>query len=780
MRIKEFLINRYGPLADSGRISLGDFTLLYGRNEEGKSLTIDAIMKMLFSKKADLRKFEHLDRVDEMPDGYVIITDDDGKQKKLPEAGDISAITDLSSSDCANLFVIRNSNLSISAEPESTFYKNVTDRLTGLRTEEISVIKKKLQDLGMLTQPASTASLSSKSGYGNIAERCEKAALLIEEIDDLRQKLDEKGFDDLEVQLSSLDEQIEDMSVQLATLEQAEKAKKYQEASEAMGKLEKAVESIRTLEGFNKDDEQKWRDAERDVGRLKGEESDIKKDIAGKEKLQREMTKEQKEEKRKLDALENRKKEIDHGLRDDLKAHEKQRQDLVSRQSIDSQLKVPAYASSGLLAVLAISLVFATMQVLIVLVVAFAVATIALWGVHINLARKNGQIESDFVKIQQEAGTLGFTIERIEDLGKQLRDFEDALDLQGRKVNDVSNDMEVLKTGIEKARNSMSKAKDGIGALETTIEQIRAESGAKSLKAYGDSLQKRREHEETRKEQLAVLRTHFPQQYESLEENVKEWKRKIRELQELAERAKGVEYDEGRVSALKEQRHEAAGVKQELAAQLESFGRDLYDIERQANGILRTGDEPLLCRTSAELEAIRNALFDFRSQTEKNRDRVVNVLKIFEEIEGEEERKVQTLFGPESAVTEYYKEITDGRYAQVDFLPEQGSIVVTDGNGKPLDASKLSGGAYDQLYLSIRLALGDRLLKGSHGFFIMDDPFIKADPRRLNKQIDMLHRICAMGWQIIFFSAKGEIRESLSDRIKSHDVKFVEIKDIRH
>lgn len=96
-------------------------------------------------------------------------------------------------------------------------------------------------------------------------------------------------------------------------------------------------------------------------------------------------------------------------------------------------------------------------------------------------------------------------------------------------------------------------------------------------------------------------------------------------------------------------------------------------------------------------------------------------------------------------------------------------------NGRTLDASQLSGGAYDQLYLSIRLAIGENLLKGGQGFFIMDDPFIKADRERLRRQIDILKRICAAGWQIIYFTAKDEVVEVLKSDIAKESVTYIEL-----
>jgi len=95
-----------------------------------------------------------------------------------------------------------------------------------------------------------------------------------------------------------------------------------------------------------------------------------------------------------------------------------------------------------------------------------------------------------------------------------------------------------------------------------------------------------------------------------------------------------------------------------------------------------------------------------------------------------------------------------------------------------LDAANLSGGAYDQLYLSVRVALGEKLLKGSKGFFIMDDPFVKADKERLERQIDILRSISKLGWQIIYFTAKDEVRDVLKHDIESGNTSYIELQSI--
>jgi uncharacterized protein YhaN len=99
-------------------------------------------------------------------------------------------------------------------------------------------------------------------------------------------------------------------------------------------------------------------------------------------------------------------------------------------------------------------------------------------------------------------------------------------------------------------------------------------------------------------------------------------------------------------------------------------------------------------------------------------------------------------------------------------------------DGTILEAEKLSGGAYDQLYLAIRIALGERLLQGTTGFFIMDDPFVKADTARLQRQIEVLQRIAQLGWQVLYFSAKAEMKEALKAPIKRGIVGYLEVQEI--
>lgn len=60
----------------------------------------------------------------------------------------------------------------------------------------------------------------------------------------------------------------------------------------------------------------------------------------------------------------------------------------------------------------------------------------------------------------------------------------------------------------------------------------------------------------------------------------------------------------------------------------------------------------------------------------------------------------------------------------------------------------------------------------------MDDPFVKADPDRLKRQIDTLKNITKLGWQVLYFSAKGEIYDALKVDIENDIVNCIKLQGL--
>lgn len=647
MKIDEFSIRRYGPLPDIGRITLGNFNLFFGKNEDGKTLTIDALVKMLFRQNREV--FERVYRVDEDPDGYVVIEDDKGKKVKLPEKGDLAKITGLSSWECRNIFIIRNSDLSIARESE--FYTNVTDRLTGLRTTEISSVKDKLQDIGKLTKADSSASLSDDSKWGKIKTKVKNAKELTDNINELEKKIKEEKFDQIEEEISEVTEAMIETQQKLNDEEDARKREMYEKGDDALGKLKVALEN---LEGRNVEE----------IKKLKS----------------------------KLDNY-------------------KENQERLSCQKPKSKFFAKATIISAVLLLMSIfGVILTSLTFLFYLTALFIVSTIILGALEFSFVIKEVQLTTMFKEIKTSSSQLGVGAESVEEIHSQIQKVDENL-------------------------RSKEEA------------EIRLDS-------------------------------YFSKKDKDLKENLSFWEHEIKALKEYKDKAKHLKYDEKNVSRLKNEMIGFSNKKDALQKRMKNIMDELREMERKANEILQLEEEYLHCDTSVDLDAIRDALKGFMGKVENDKNIAVEVIKIFEEIGKEEEEEVSLLFGKASLVSKHFTEITGGIYRQVGFIPEEKKIQVTLKNGDTLDAEKLSGGAYDQLYLSIRLALGEKLLKGNKGFFIMDDPFIKADKDRLQKQIDILRRVSKSGWQIIYFTAKDEVKDVLKDAIESKQVNFVETQPI--
>lgn len=110
-------------------------------------------------------------------------------------------------------------------------------------------------------------------------------------------------------------------------------------------------------------------------------------------------------------------------------------------------------------------------------------------------------------------------------------------------------------------------------------------------------------------------------------------------------------------------------------------------------------------------------------------------------------------------------EITGGRYneVQIDFTPGNLEIHLrSPETGALVEPGALSMGTVDQLYFALRIALAHQLTHGRRFPLILDDPFASFDRERLVATIKMLVQLSRMH-QIIWFT----LDQSLAELIKN-------------
>lgn len=771
MKIKEFAIIRYGPLPNRGRVALRNFNLLFGKNEEGKTLTIDALVKLLLGKH--IKDFRDIDRVEENPEGYVVLEDDKGNEVKLTEKTNLTKVAELTPSECRNIFIIRDSDISIDSESE--FYTNVTDRLTGLRAEEISNIKKALLEMGKIT-PGGSFRDDAKSQ--KLKTRLEGAKTLIEKIDTLSEKIKREKLDELEEELVGYSEKLKGIKQIIGNLESARRRKRFEEGKEALDKLKQLIATIKDLDTYNKSDAQLWRDCDRDIQKFKEDKDILLQDFAKKEDAFKEMDRKVQEDEREFLILEERKKKIDGEVKIELKNCEIKTGELAQQEQKNRFFTKAGSISLVILGIALIGLIVTQSRLLYIPIILFSFLSIFPWIFKYQFIKDRAWVEGAFERIKLTLSKFDLSGKDLEEIISNIQKFDEEYSKKSKELEDMRTGREVLRTHIDRMKGEISNIEKKKNDKEEQIDTLKKAAGVELLKEYSDKLSLKQEQEKLLRDQKVILESNFGTKSSIIEENVSFWDEKVQELVEYKDKSKEMDYDESMLSKMEEEGRTYEVRYNDLSGKMKELQKELEEVERETNKIIELDTGFLYCRTSVDLNAVREKLQEFIDSTEDNKDTVLKVIGIFEEIEVEEKGKVSELFGKESDISGYFNKITGGVYEEVLFNRETERIEVKRKDGTILYAEKLSGGTYDQLYLSIRLVLGEKILKGKKGFFIMDDPFIKADPDRLHRQLEMLMKISELGWQVIYFSAKGEVKDVLDRDIKKGLINYVELQSI--
>jgi exonuclease SbcC len=771
MKIKEFFIKRYGPLQETSYTLSNPFNLIVGKNEDGKTLTIDALVKLLLGR--NVRDFGRtIDRVEESPEGFVVIEGDDKGEIKLPDKGDLTKVAAVTASECRNIFIIRDSDLSIAREGE--FYTTVTNRLTGLRTEEILKTKEALREIGKITPSGMFRDIKDES----VKTMIEGAKDLLGTVEGLTHEMREVQFDELEEETVRTLEDIENIEREIERLEDARKRDTFLQGAEALNKLTTALEKADALKVYHEADGQLWRDCERDIQHCTEERDSLAAKLKGHEEELKAIDKSLSEKTREFRIFEDRKKQLDE-VKAELNLYEMKRREWVQREQ-----RITVYFRMGMIAalLLGISLLGFFLRPSLPFYIAapvFFLSAVFLLIPQFQQAGDKAWLAGAFERIKVALAKFESSAETADQIYAYIQQFDEEHRTRGDEIQEITRRKENLEEGIAELRNkTIPNEEQRIADASEKIDRIQKVSGIDSWQDYSKGLKLKQQEEKSLEREKGILQSRFGVKGDTWEHTIAYWDREIKTLEAYRDKAKGIKYDEGVITQLKDTKDASKARLVDLHERMAAFKNRLDEIEREVNKILQLETDYLHCKTSVDLNAVRAKLLEFISGKEATRDAVLKVMDIFEEIEAEEQEKVAELFGTESPITHYFSEITDGLYEAVLFNQGSGQIEVRRKDGVILKAEKLSGGAYDQLYLAIRLALGERVLQGTKGFFIMDDPFVKADPARLQNQIEVLQRIAQLGWQVLYFSAKAEMKNALKTPIKRGAVNYLEIQGI--
>ena len=315
-----------------------------------------------------------------------------------------------------------------------------------------------------------------------------------------------------------------------------------------------------------------------------------------------------------------------------------------------------------------------------------------------------------------------------------------------------------------------------ITQLDDEIKSVKSKSGLATRQDFRAALHAKREYLGQKKSLETLLVNTIGKKVK--ERQMAVWDAEItRRLAAIPAEASNVVWDPERVGELESEIKELKTSAEQTHSALSLGRRELWDLELEISQAAILDQGKIVCRTMSDLRSIADALATFAEGVEHRMENARIALEIFEKIEAEEKSRVVELFGSKRPVSAYFREMTDGQYEAVTFDLESNEITVRDDSGNLITADNLSGGAFDQLYLAIRLSMAEAIMGEEPGFLILDDPFVKSDYARLKHQMKVLKKVTRAGWQVMYFSAKKEVLDLLERDIAAESVQLIRMDD---
>lgn len=747
MEIREIAVNHYGPLRDVRYAPRPGLTVFYGPNESGKTLLLDSILKLMLGNR--IRDFTGIDRVPDSPQGRIAMVIE-GREHILDGTTRLDQLTELDGNYLRNIFVIRNKDLNMAGQ--SGFLRRVSDRLTGMESQRLLDLKDILRKRGCLTNATSSAKLSKSAEYNKIGEHVETAATLAEEIQAYLNTAQEQELDSLERRLEDARSKLRFLNAEIRDQQQAEKYQAYLDLVQMVDEYDERAEAARRLQPYT----------QRTLIKLQELESRaaINRDTvqASQGKLAQLLPRlemvlaQQTAAKDKLSSLEDIKPHMDNL---------EQRTLLAAGAPLPQSVPFAKYISP-LLVVTMLGLIIAGLvdsppPILLAVPFLSLFGAIVLFILDRAVRSKTREHEHRQRLLLQEGAGVGIMAQTLQELAATLAQEKIGLEQARSNLQIVTDNVRSIQQQQENIQETSHTAAANADKLEQQLRQELQQLGVANLEEFGDLMAKYNQAQTQCDELHQRLEEVFARQ-PSL---TGDWRELLK--QESVPVASAVTFDRTRLEQLRAKKDSAQEKVDKMAPQLQGHKSTLAGFASACQGLPldEEGIEtlPLDIDNLEMLEHAKTVLEDFATGVRTRFATACQLLEVLEELEREEQEKLADLVGPSKPVQEIFRTVTGGRYTAVS-LDDNLNIQVHTQSGLTLPASALSQGAFDQLYLALRLSLAKDLLAGEPGFLLLDDAFLCADSQRLDKLLAVLAEEAVQGWQILYFTMDERLVEA--------------------
>ena len=773
MRLTTADVDRYGPLAGCRPPCADAITVVAGPNESGKTLYLEALLQLL--EPDVVAQMEPGPRVEAAPTGRVVV-EDGTDHHALGNGTTLSDVSRIEPAHLSTLFVVRDSDLAL---PDgATYYTSLVEHLGDVHTSEIEAVREGLVDEGLLT-PVDLNLRDREHGTKTARRRAESLA---DDIDDYLDTAAERGIDELARSRLALQRELRTVESRLDAQRTARELAAIDDAAAQLDRYRAATAALDTAR-VDRETLNRLRELDRDLAHRRDRLDEIETTLETKrEELNRhrerldEARERRAERAQRRSAVDRVEAELER-YRDRHAGRTATDDDHVdSRLAQRRHVTVAGLVGAGLAGVasaFAGSLAAAGLGIVLVVI-----ALAAGWS-HRRLTGRVAAADAAERELLRTARDAGLEIDGPDTVPVVVREYRDELDGIESRINELETQVEGTAGRVEELEARHRELNAERQRVQDELTASVEAAGVESIDAYEnrvetiDAQDRRRDRAET----LLCRELQDPDPSEP-EERIAVWETALADRRDALDEANGEhtqdetdvdadQYDEATLTHLEERRAELESRLDAVTDDLERHEATVDEFERRASDL----SVPPVVETRPSLESrtidgLRELASELRSvadRIQENADVSRKAIEILDAIGDDEQRKVTTLFDPEGPASVTFSELTDGRYTAVEYDPEDASLAVCRADGRWLAPMQLSQGTRDQLYFAARLSLARQLLGGNTGFLLLDDPFLAADHDRLRNGFETLSTLAEDGWQILYCTAKREVRETMAD-----------------
>lgn len=764
IRLLEADVDRYGPIYDWRPPFEPGVTVLSGPNEAGKTLYLEALLQLLEPSLAD--GMEPPPRVEIAPEGRVVLEAGDAQYALGPDRR-LSDVTPIEPTDLETVFVVRDEDLAL---PEGGgYYRSLVERLGDVHTSAIANLRQELRELGRLTEKR----LDLSDQFDDAKSTRSTARSLRNDVTRyLEETVDPEGLDELQATRLTVERDRRAKEAELAEQRDAKTLAEYETLSDRLSTFEDASNALDRLPDVDRSDLEEIKAIDRDLADAREARADREAELAS-------ATRERDAARDELSSIERREARLDRRAdavdttRQALETYRRTRdhQSTIERLGPPSRRgAVAAFVGAGISG--AGGAMFGSPPAMAIGLGLLLIGLVAAGFAYRDSSRV-ARVERAHRRVLEAARDAGLSVEAIDEVPQAIESFvAERESTRDRRIRTASR-VETLEGDIAELEATLEELDAEIDRLSERLSGALEAADVESVGEFADLVERRSNLEHERSLAAQALREALGEpDVDDPDAAIDVWSASLERSIADVDRSTvtPAAYDPDRLDRLEEEVQHLRHRRESLRARLEAYDRRMDRFAERLHevdaGPFDVDTPTLDGRSAAALRTLRSDLDALIEAIDRDAELSRRAIEIFDGLAEEEERKLTDLFAPDGPASRALARITDGRYDAIGYDPDGHRLTVTRRDGRTFPAERLSSGTRDQLYFASRVALARHVLGDRPGFFLLDDPFVGADPDRLARGFETLVDLASDGWQVIYLTAKGEVRDDMVDRFE--------------